>query len=208
MGCALAMSREADGALRIFITAPGDPVATARGRHGRNGHVFTPSRSLEYQNAIALLVRSASSASELVCPFRLEARFYCSDYHRKDLDNLLKSVMDGITKSRLWRDDSQVQQLSATVFRGQGNARAEVTIEEIADLSPRSKRCPQCGKPTLYRRKVFCSQACREAGTKVDVACAVCGAAMRLNRSTAVLRKTCSRACKGRLKRMGNLDAR
>jgi Holliday junction resolvase RusA-like endonuclease len=189
----------------LSITVPGDPIATARPRHGKSGHTFIPTRSTDYQDVVALLVRQAAPARDLECPFRVYVDFYCSDYHRKDLDNLLKSIMDGITKSRLWVDDSQVQQLAAQVFRGQGNARAEVHIQEIDDLSPRLKVCPQCGKPVLYQRKVFCSQACRDVGTKTVIPCKVCGCPMELPRSMALLRVTCSRTCKGKLKKLKNL---
>lgn len=39
---------------------------------------------------------------------------YPPDSRRRDLDNYFKATLDALTHSRVWRDDSQIKQLSAT----------------------------------------------------------------------------------------------
>ncbi len=49
----------------------------------------------------------------------------------KDIDNMVKSVMDGLNKVA-WVDDKQVKDLTARVRRDPANPRIEVTVTEYA----------------------------------------------------------------------------
>ena len=39
---------------------------------------------------------------------------YPPDNRRRDLDNYFKAVLDAVTHAKVWKDDSQIKQLSAT----------------------------------------------------------------------------------------------
>lgn len=42
----------------------------------------------------------------------VKVRAYMPDARRRDLDNLLKASLDGLTHARIWHDDSQIKQLA------------------------------------------------------------------------------------------------
>lgn len=119
------------GALLVVI--PGDPVPLGRPRFGRGGRVYTPTRSRDYQNAVALCVRAAApTGRDRDALFGLRLTFYRSTAQRLDLDNLIKSILDGITKAeRVWADDSQVREIHARLLLRAVNPRAEIEIYQL-----------------------------------------------------------------------------
>jgi len=67
--------------------------------------------------------------------------------------------------------------------------------------------CPACGKPfsfypSIYPNghRVYCSYACRKAGSRAIALCPVCGKEFWLYRNEAARRKCCSRRCAEQLK--------
>ncbi len=115
----------------IRFTVPGDPVPHERPRLGRRGHVFTPPRTAAYRTTSALLVRAASTGRSRAL-VGLRVTFYRATARRCDLDNLLKSLLDGITESgRIWEDDSQVRELHAHLILKAAHPRAEVEVYRL-----------------------------------------------------------------------------
>jgi Holliday junction resolvase RusA-like endonuclease len=114
----------------VRFTVPGDPVPLARPRLGKGRRVYTPARSSQYQDLVALLVRSVAPAGrDSQALFGIQAEFYRSTARRCDLDNLLKSILDGITRAdRLWADDSQVREIKARLYLKCARPRAEVEV--------------------------------------------------------------------------------
>ncbi len=61
-----------------------------------------------------------------------------ADHRRKDLDNISKSIKDGLTKGGIWTDDSQVATLVLTyIFDASGvtNEWVDVYVRPIKSLS-------------------------------------------------------------------------
>lgn len=98
---------------------PGRPKAKDRPRIG-NGHAYTPSKTTEYERRVAEATEHIRVGGDAVC---LTVTFYFgipkswSKSKREkahgmphtsvpDIDNILKSVMDGM--SQCWQDDRQV----------------------------------------------------------------------------------------------------
>jgi crossover junction endodeoxyribonuclease RusA len=51
------------------------------------------------------------------------------DNRRRDLDNLTKALLDGLTHAGLWEDDSQIVDLHIAWSKKDGNECAEVMVE-------------------------------------------------------------------------------
>ncbi|WP_331429039.1 RusA family crossover junction endodeoxyribonuclease [Paracoccus sanguinis] len=108
---------------------PGKPVPKARPRMTRQGRVYTPAETLAYErlvakHAVAQGVGMASGPVEVDISVRFPippswAKVRKADAHgaphtqRPDLDNLAKSVLDGLN-GVAWHDDAQVCRVSAS----------------------------------------------------------------------------------------------
>lgn len=117
---------------------PIEPVAKQRARHTKMGRSYTPKKTVSFENTVALIARDAFNDAKLGKPFceplellvqvflkrpkRLDPDNFKVKKIRKgaiphdktpDLDNLVKSVMDGINKSGVWIDDKLVYHLDA-----------------------------------------------------------------------------------------------
>lgn len=55
------------------------------------------------------------------------------DARRRDLDNLLKPILDGLTAAGIWDDDSQVDELKIVRGEQTPHGRVMVEVEEITN---------------------------------------------------------------------------
>lgn len=74
----------------------------------RGGRSFTPAKTRKAERDLAYCFRSAVLERPIYSNVALLAVFYMPDRRRRDLDNLLKTVMDAGTQAGVWRDDCQV----------------------------------------------------------------------------------------------------
>lgn len=128
---------------------PAAPVAMGRPRvavRGGRPHGYVPARTAQAcweirQAAIAALGTEPPLAGPVAlrvtayvpAPKSLQKRLHgiARPTKRPDLDNLLKTVLDGC--SPLWRDDSQVVDLrGAKVYAIDGPPRWSITVEDLA----------------------------------------------------------------------------
>lgn len=103
----------------IEFQVPGIPVAQGSKSKSRTGHLYERTKGLyAWRNSVAsaaLLMRQQCGmlrgAVELYASFHfprpksVKRAHHCT---RPDLDKLTRAVMDAITKSGLWEDDSRV----------------------------------------------------------------------------------------------------
>lgn len=119
--------RSWDQSKRFVVVGP--PVPKERPRVFR-GHAITPKRTLSYERLVGLCARAAG-VRVLEGHVRVRAVFYCADERRRDIDNLVKSILDGLN-GVAWADDSQVKHLDAQVLVDRKRPRVEVELEAIA----------------------------------------------------------------------------
>jgi len=111
-----------------MVTGP--PVAWHRVQT-RNGQAFKHKADREYQ----AIVRQRA---QLACPigwdrdgdFRLHFQFYLHNRRRRDLDNLVKQIMDSLN-GVIYHDDSQVSQFAASKELCKKNPRLVVEIVRL-----------------------------------------------------------------------------
>lgn len=135
----------------VAFTVPGDPVAKGRARSFvRAGHVahYTPEKTAKYENLVKLAAYKAMLGAEVIdCPVLLVVHAFLpipQSWSKKkqqsaaigsivptkkpDLDNLVKSIKDGMN-GVVWRDDAQVVDLIAS--KRFGEPRVEIEVRKI-----------------------------------------------------------------------------
>ena len=104
--------------MRYTIEIPGKPVGKERPRMGRGGHMYTPPRTKKYE---ALVAQHAIDACvQLMTGVRLRVQWHIGRTKGEgrrpkahaDLDNVVKTVMDGL-QGVAYKNDREVEQLNA-----------------------------------------------------------------------------------------------
>lgn len=162
------------GGLDYRVTAlrmEGEPIAKARARVNRHRH-YTPQRTTDAELDIANQIMAAKVERE-EGNVAVAAIFYRSNRHRIDTDNLMKTVLDGITKSKaVWPDDSHVTAIVAVTEHDPLWPRTVVAIAPHSSTLTRgtdslTHTCETCGKryrphgPKQTEKSRYCSRACR-----------------------------------------------
>lgn len=117
-------------------------------RRGNHAGVYTPDSAESWKQAVRLEAIANAPESILANPIRLQLEFFMPRpkshlgkdglpkpkspvFHPKkpDLDNLIKAVTDAITDTqRVWLDDSQVYQITASKIYGLKGTGCRVAI--------------------------------------------------------------------------------
>ena len=115
------------------VSVDGRPVPKGRPRLARNGGVYTPKTTVEYEIRVsnAWYERYGSTALE----GKLEVWLYFgTDRHQKqDVDNLAKSALDGLQRAGAFaQGDEQVYKVTASKFPSD-NMRTIIVVRELDD---------------------------------------------------------------------------
>lgn len=92
------------------ITLPWPPSVN---RYYRNvdGVTKISAEGRAYRTAVVNLLAESRSAPPMAGAVGVDIEAFMPDKRRRDLDNLLKGLLDALTYSGLWLDDSQVVDL-------------------------------------------------------------------------------------------------
>ncbi len=115
---------------RISFVVPGKPQGKQRARRGRGGKWYTPTPTVRYESAVAtraMIAMSAQSIQKTAFPVEITVCTYFPDARRRDADNVLKSVCDGMN-GVVYADDSQVVRATVTKAIDREHPRTEVTV--------------------------------------------------------------------------------
>lgn len=120
----------------------GSPQPKERAR-GWGGRWVTPEKTRDYERLVGM-VASVRRPPEwpLEGTYRVEVHAYFGDRRPRDVDNVAKSVLDGLN-GVLWRDDRQVVRITAEKHIDWDLPRAEVRVELI----------PTVAEPVKERRR-------------------------------------------------------
>ncbi len=117
----------------ITFTIPGHPVPKQRprlGYKGRRAYIYTPEETRRYEEKVHLLAKAATDGP-LKVPVVVRLKVYLGPRKRKgpDLDNIVKSILDGMNGA-IFEDDRQVYQIYAELVQD-GEERVQVEVEEL-----------------------------------------------------------------------------
>jgi Holliday junction resolvase RusA-like endonuclease len=137
--------------MQIMFTIYGEPVPKGRPRFSTRGKfpvAYTPEKTKNYESDVAMMAKAAMGSSEplegaleafiyVTFPVpdsyskkRTEACLSNSEKHTKkpDLDNVIKSVIDGMDKI-VFENDSQITSIHATKVYGEA-PKVEVIVRQ------------------------------------------------------------------------------
>ena len=190
----------------LTFTIPGEPASKARPRfdgRGIKGRTYTPAKTKAAEAAVALMFRSAGGKFEPdgEVTFGVEVTFFNGTRQRRDIDNMIKLVLDGLN-GVAWVDDTQVTEVTARKrFVSRDEARTVVKVSKVGTMDRLRKPCAHCGTPlvtyeSLKSRARYCSPKCRaEAGIKRRRRkCEQCGEEF-LSHGESHQTRFCSRGC-------------
>lgn len=158
----------------VTFTVPGEPTSKSRHKTGvRGGKVYhyKDSATAQAQDLLGVYYRQQRGAGE---PgeggFGVRAEFHVRARQRRDIDNFLKLVLDGLT-GRAWVDDSQVTEVSARIIHGSDDPHSRITVYGTDDLPDRlSRECAQCGGRfrtyESWSTRKYCSATCRDGARR------------------------------------------
>lgn len=133
----------------IEFTISGKPYGKGRPRFTRNGHVYTPQKTAEYEELVRLFYRQTAHGTTLNAP--IEATIFAqfappkSDSKavraqklsgeilptiKPDCDNIAKTILDALN-GIAYKDDSQITELHVYKLYG-AEAKVTVRLREIS----------------------------------------------------------------------------
>lgn len=121
---------------KLHFIVSTNPLPKQRPRLGKGGHVFTPDKTVIYEQIVAWECKAAmleQSIDIFTGDIGIIITFHRSDKLRADSDNLCKSVLDACN-GVAWRDDSQVLGIYTRLRRGMSDGQALVSIMDIAEF--------------------------------------------------------------------------
>ncbi len=197
---------ETECALVAHMVIEGEPVSKARARftgYGGKNRAYTPEKTKDAENKFAWMFRKAVKGWTLdhISNFGVFAVFYPGTRQRRDVDNMMKLVLDAFNKV-IWLDDMQVAEISGRVVFDDPNPRTEIAIYYTQRQAPAGVDCERCGKTVrIYKswgKRRYCSQACADNAMHQarTVVCPRCGTEFRAGPYQSN-RKYCSSKCRG-----------
>lgn len=106
------------------------PVAKERPRLTRYGGVYTPARTVEFERIIADAWREQQGETLIECPVVLWVNIGVVNM-KKDIDNLVKSIADGLN-GVAWLDDKQIVELHAWKYPAvKGREHVNVIVRKL-----------------------------------------------------------------------------
>lgn len=155
------------------FTVHGEPVSKSRARFTKRGSKmvsYTPQKTLDGEKAIAAAFLAETKRLDLDedATFAVHAHFINGTRQRRDVDNMVKLILDGLNEVA-WPDDNQVTEIVAMKsWATKAEARTEVAIYRIGTMNRPSQPCAYCGTPfptyeswlTSPTGKKYCSPKC------------------------------------------------
>lgn len=94
----------------IEITLPWPPTVNTYWRN-YNGRIIISAKGREYRKAVADQVLIQRAAKHIDHAVKVEIKAYRPDRRRRDLDNILKALLDSMTHAGVMKDDALIEDL-------------------------------------------------------------------------------------------------
>ena len=99
------------------LVVPGHPVAKERPRLARNGGVHTPPKTVAFEKLVGNAWFDKYGETRLEGMLQVWLYFGTKTHSRQDVDNLIKSVLDGLERANAFeKGDQQVYKITASKY--------------------------------------------------------------------------------------------
>lgn len=196
------------------LVVPGEPKSKARPKFTtRGGKVvaYTPkdTQVAEAKFKAAYLEQMKDVETNDQAAFVIHATFYNGTRQRRDVDNMLKAVLDGLNKTAFPDDVQVIEVVGRKVYVGkEGDPRTEVFLYRNGEMGAPHHPCETCGKlfktyDSWMNRKRFCSKACGDESRRLKRlrTCKQCGEKFENRQANPEYGIYCSRDCSSEAKR-------
>ncbi len=184
------------------FTVDGEPASKARARFTKSGHSYTPAKTKEAEAKVAWAFKSAGGRKDEdpEASFGVFCLFFNGTRQRRDVDNMIKLVLDGLN-GVAWTDDAQVLEVGARKdYVERDEARTEVVVYQAPRVGKPMRVCVECGEKfrvyDSWPNKVHCSNDCMLAQRRLARrrTCQTCGKEWDPGKPSEA--KFCSRECR------------
>lgn len=119
---------------KLKLCLPYPPTVNTYWRMFKNRMIISE-RGRKYRVDVLEAVLKQRAVKHLEKDLKINIVVTRPDNRRRDLDNLTKALLDGLTHAGLWEDDSQIVDMHIAWSKKDGNECAEVMVEveEIDD---------------------------------------------------------------------------
>lgn len=114
----------------IEFVVHGNPVPKGRPRLGKGNQTYTPKVTKDWEKTVGEWCNTVTRGDRFECDVSVWLVFYRRTRHTVDLDNLIKSVLDGMN-GVAYTDDTQVVEIHAWLKYDKVEPRVEVKVKPI-----------------------------------------------------------------------------
>lgn len=100
---------------------------------GRAVRVLVSKQGREYRAVVGQHKIASGVKDKISGPVDMTVRLVPPDRRKRDIDNPLKALLDALTHSGVWSDDSQVRKLVVWIDPPAKPGRVEVTINPVEE---------------------------------------------------------------------------
>lgn len=158
------------------FSIPGEPSSKARARFAKRGnkmHAYTPekTKSAQQQVAAAFLTHTRKKFTDPDVSYSIRAHFYHATMQRRDVDNMLKLILDGLNGIAYPDDVQVIEVIGRKSLVSKEHARTDVQVAQIGTVERPMGTCEYCGDE--YRTynswiggeapRRFCSSECHRS---------------------------------------------
>lgn len=93
------------------ITLPWPPSVNHYWRRSKNGMMHISAEGLAFREAVGWNALQQNAPKQLIGDLIVDIEAFMPDKRRRDLDNILKALLDALTHADVWFDDSQIVDL-------------------------------------------------------------------------------------------------